>query len=73
MDEFYKRIPFKFSEKNQPSNLASKIPARTVKFGTIFEKSYYQCDFENSHETLQLVENIKPTKNLFCTNLYMFI
>ena len=46
------------------------MPSRTVKFETIFEKISYPSDFENSHENFQLLENIKPTRNLFCTNIY---
>ena len=70
----YKRNPSKFFlKKNQPWNLASKIPSRTVKFGTIFEKIILPVWFWKMSGKSSTYRKNKTHKNFFCIYHYSYI
>ena len=52
--------------------MVSKIPSRTVKLETIFEKSHRtSVILKIVGATPQLVQNLTPIRKLFCTFLYL--
>ena len=71
---FTKEIPLKFCrKKNGPWNFVSKIPSRTDKLETIFEKNHPSLRIlKIIGATPQLVQNLTPIWKLFCTFLYKY-
>ena len=62
-----------FWKKNKPWNLASKIPSRTVKFGTIFEKIILPLWFWKMSGKSSTYRKNKTHKNFFCIYHYSYI
>ena len=50
-----------------------EIPSKLLSLDSFLKKSSKHCDFENCRKFFQLHEKIKPTRNLLCTNIYMYI
>ena len=72
--QFYKRNTrkdYSKRKKNEPWNLVPKIPSRTVKLETIFEKNCHTLVILNIlGATPQLVQNLTSLRKLLCTLLY---